>query len=74
MNRGVDLARLQGLCPEAPWERIEALMVRLTDEGLAARDGTHVRLEARGRLLADAIGTEVMVAFDRPAAARAVPA
>jgi len=74
MNRGVDLTRLQGLCPEAPWERIEALMVRLTDEGLAARDGTHVCLEARGRLLADAIGTEVMVAFDRPATARAVPA
>jgi len=27
-----------------------------------------VRLEHRGRLLADAIGSEIMVAFDAPAA------
>jgi len=34
--------------------------------------GPVVRLEPRGRLLADSIGSEIMVAFDRPAAVRAV--
>jgi oxygen-independent coproporphyrinogen-3 oxidase len=47
---------------------VEALIDRLAAEGLAARDGSQVRLEARGRLLADSVGSEVMVAFGQPAA------
>jgi oxygen-independent coproporphyrinogen-3 oxidase len=74
MNAGVDLALLRDRCLGAPWERVEALLSRLAGEGLAAREGTRVRLEPRGRLLADAIGSEIMVAFDGPVAAGAVPA
>jgi oxygen-independent coproporphyrinogen-3 oxidase len=72
MNCGVDVSRLRERCPDAPWDRVEGLLGRLADEGLAARDGPVVRLEPRGRLLADSIGSEIMVAFDRPAARRAV--
>jgi len=72
MNAGVDMALLQARCPGAPWARVDALMDRLADEGLAVRDGARVRLEPRGRLLADSIGSEIMLAFDRAAAAQAV--
>ncbi len=72
MNGGVDLAPLVVRCPEAPWGRVEALVERLADEGLAAREGTRVRLEPKGRLLADAVGSEVMVAFEGPLAVPAV--
>jgi putative oxygen-independent coproporphyrinogen III oxidase len=69
MNEGVDLGRLQGRCPDAPWERVTALIARLADEGLAVRDGSRVRLEPRGRLLADSIGSEIMLAFGPPTVA-----
>jgi oxygen-independent coproporphyrinogen-3 oxidase len=72
MNCGVDVSRLRERCPEAPWDRVEDLLGRLEGDGLAARDGPVVRLEPRGRLLADSIGSEIMVAFDRPAAVRPV--
>ena len=65
MNAGVDLAALRARSPEAPWERVEGLVGRMIDEGLAAREGTRVRLLGKGRLLADAIGSEIMVAMDR---------
>jgi oxygen-independent coproporphyrinogen-3 oxidase len=71
MNAGVDLAPLRRRSPGAPWDRVEALLARLAGEGLAAREGSQVRLESKGRLLADAIGSEIMVAFDRPAAVAA---
>ncbi len=71
MNEGVDITTLRSRCPEAPWERVEALVERLTEEGLASRQGTRVRLERRGRLLADAVGTEVMSAFRAPEGAAA---
>jgi oxygen-independent coproporphyrinogen-3 oxidase len=71
MNAGVELAPLRRRSPDAPWDRVEALLARLADEGLAAREGSLVRLESKGRLLADAIASEIMVAFDRPAAVAA---
>ena len=71
MNSGVDLPRLHARCPEAPWARLEALIDRLVDEGLAVRRGAFLQLEPRGRLLADSIGSEIMVAFDH---SPAVPA
>ncbi|HMD60040.1 MAG TPA: coproporphyrinogen III oxidase, partial [Opitutaceae bacterium] len=71
MNSGVDVLRLRARCPGAPWGRVEALIDRLGAEGLASREEGRVRLERRGRLVADSIGSEIMVAFD---AAPAVPA
>ena len=69
MNQGVDLGRLRTRCPDAPWGRVGALIDRLAAEGLVALDGPWVRLEPRGRLLADSVGSEIMVAFAPPAAA-----
>jgi oxygen-independent coproporphyrinogen-3 oxidase len=64
MNEGVDLADLKDRCPEAPWGRIEALADRLAEEGLAERDGAgRVELTLRGRLLADAVGGQVLNAM-----------
>ena len=63
MNAGVDLAAWRARAPEAPWAAVEALAERLDGDGLAVRDGAVVRLTDRGRLLADAIGAEVMEAF-----------
>jgi oxygen-independent coproporphyrinogen III oxidase len=71
MNCGVDVARLRERSPCASWERVEALLDRLADEGLAILEGPIVRLSPRGRLLADSIGSEIMVAFDGPVAAQA---
>ena len=68
MNAGVDIRRLRARCPGAHWDRVEQLVDRLAAEGLVARDGSRVRLEHRGRLLADSIGSEIMVAFDQSAA------
>jgi oxygen-independent coproporphyrinogen-3 oxidase len=68
MNAGVDLRLLWSRCPGAPREKVEALIDRLAAEGLASRDGPRVRLERRGRLLADSIGSEIMLAFDPLAA------
>ncbi len=69
MNAGVDLGRLRARCPGAPWDRVGALIDRLAAEGLAVLEGGRVRLEPRGRLLADSVGSEIMVAFGQPAAA-----
>jgi oxygen-independent coproporphyrinogen-3 oxidase len=66
MNEGVDLARVTARCPDAPWDRVGAFLDRLTEEGLALREENRVRLTAKGRLLADQVGSEVMAAFDRP--------
>jgi oxygen-independent coproporphyrinogen-3 oxidase len=74
MNDGVDLGPLKEQSPDAPWDQVEALVQRLREEGLAAIDATTVRLEPRGRLLADAIGSEIMAAFDRVAHPPASPA
>ena len=66
MNEGVDLALLKRRAPEAPWVSVETLIERLKEEGLAAADGSRIRLSDRGRLLADSVGSEVMAAFDPP--------
>ncbi|MDB6094432.1 MAG: oxygen-independent coproporphyrinogen oxidase [Verrucomicrobia bacterium] len=64
MNAGVDLKPWRERCPEAPWTTVLELIDRLTDNALAIRAGTHVRLTDRGRLLADSVGAEIMEAFD----------
>ena len=61
MNEGVNLPRLRARFPEAPWGGIEALADRLAAEGLAMGDGRgNLRLTLRGRLVADAIGVEII--------------
>jgi oxygen-independent coproporphyrinogen-3 oxidase len=68
MNEGVDLGLLRARSPDAPWDRVDALIDRLAEEGLASVDGLRVRLVPKGRLLADTVGSEIMAAFDtRPA-------
>ena len=71
MNKGVDLAVLEGRCPDAPWERIHALVARLCESDLAELNETRLRLRTKGRLLADSIGSEIMVAFSPVAPASA---
>jgi oxygen-independent coproporphyrinogen III oxidase len=65
MNEGVDLERLWRRCPEAPREKVEALVDRMAADGLAVREGPRVRLGPRGRLLADSVALELSLAFDR---------
>lgn len=67
MNEGVALSPWRDRAPDAPWLEIEALLARLTDDGLAELTGDGVRLSKRGRLLADAVGLEIMSAFQEPA-------
>jgi oxygen-independent coproporphyrinogen III oxidase len=63
MNAGVDLAVLRERFPEAPWTAVETEAVRLVEHGMAERSGAILRLTPRGRLMADAVGAELMNAF-----------
>jgi oxygen-independent coproporphyrinogen-3 oxidase len=68
MNEGVDLPGLHARFSEAPWENVSGLAGRLTEEGLATMDGGgRLRLTLRGRLLADAVGAQIMEAMAEPA-------
>ncbi|HEU5079821.1 MAG TPA: radical SAM family heme chaperone HemW [Opitutaceae bacterium] len=63
MNEGVNLAALRDRSPAAPWAQIDQFLARLVAEELAVRDGSRLALTLRGRLIADAIGSELMSAF-----------
>jgi oxygen-independent coproporphyrinogen-3 oxidase len=64
MNEGVDLPGLRTRFPEARWENVSGLAGRLVEEGLANMDaGGRLQLTLRGRLLADAMGTQIMEAM-----------
>jgi oxygen-independent coproporphyrinogen-3 oxidase len=60
MNEGVDLAAAGERWPGAHWAGFGALLERLTQEELAVRQGDWIRLTPRGRLLADAVGAELI--------------
>jgi oxygen-independent coproporphyrinogen-3 oxidase len=60
MNEGVDLAGLRARFPAAPWPGFEEKLERMVRDGIAERDGDRVRLTGRGRLLADAVGEEMI--------------
>jgi len=60
MNAGVDVAAWRERCPTAPWGEIEERLGRLAADGLVLYDGRRVVLTHRGRLLADAVGAELM--------------
>ena len=67
MNEGVDLPGLHARFSEALWENVSGLAGRLTEEGLATMDGGgRLRLTLRGRLLADAVGAQIMEAMAEP--------
>ena len=68
MNAGVDLAGLRARFPSAPWDAVGAEIARLADAGVAELPDGHLRLTPRGRLIADAVGAELMQAFSGAAA------
>jgi oxygen-independent coproporphyrinogen-3 oxidase len=69
MNEGVNLAALRVRWPYAPWATAQALADRLAVEGLAERRGDSLRLTPRGRLLADAVGAEILEKLSGPVSA-----
>lgn len=68
MNDGVSLPRLQRRFAPAPWTRLHDLLPKFLLAGLmtATLEG-RIRLTDRGRLLADAVGAEILEAFETPA-------
>jgi oxygen-independent coproporphyrinogen-3 oxidase len=68
MNAGVDLGELKARFPGAPWPAVGEKLARLCGDGIAERDGTRVRLTRRGRLLADAVGEEMIAWQGAPTA------
>lgn len=64
MNEGVNLAALRVRFPQAPWRAVDEFAARLVAEDLAGLTNGQLALTLRGRLVADAIGTEVMTAMD----------
>jgi oxygen-independent coproporphyrinogen-3 oxidase len=64
MNAGVDLAAWRTRAPDAPWSVVEDTLATLAAGELLVREGDVVRLTTRGRLIADAVGMEIMAAFE----------
>ena len=64
MNAGVDVASWRARAPTAPWPAIDDTLASLAASELLVRDGDLVRLTERGRLVADAVGAEIMGAFE----------
>jgi oxygen-independent coproporphyrinogen-3 oxidase len=63
MNGGVDcevLGNRFGAATGFPWDAVRDLLARMDREGLAESVGTRWRLTGRGRLLADAVGSEIL--------------
>lgn len=68
MNAGVSLPRLQKRFPTPQWKGVEELWPRLLVEGLlVATPEGRISLTVRGRLVADAIGAEILEAFENAA-------
>lgn len=65
MNEGVSLPQLQRRWPQAPWTALFDLLPRFLFSGLVlATPEGRIRLTPRGRLLADAIGGEILAVFE----------
>ena len=68
MNAGVSVPELQRRFPTPHWAQALNLFPRLLIEGLAvASPSGQLSLTPRGRLLADAVGAEILEAFAAPA-------
>lgn len=63
MNAGVNLAELRGRFPSAPWDAVDREVARLVEAGVAEEGNGQLRLTPRGRMIADAVGAELMDAF-----------
>jgi oxygen-independent coproporphyrinogen-3 oxidase len=70
MNEGVDLGEWRRRAPELPWAEVEEVLSGLVAADRLRREGEVIRLTDRGRLVADAVGAEIMAAC----AAEVVPA
>jgi|UniRef100_UPI00404B1B28 oxygen-independent coproporphyrinogen III oxidase len=66
MNAGVAVAHWRQRAPSAPWAAVDARINDLLGDGLAVFSGENLILTSRGRLLADAVGLEMMEAFEEP--------
>jgi oxygen-independent coproporphyrinogen-3 oxidase len=65
MNEGVSLPRLRRRFPQVAWTGLEDLLPRLLfDHLLDASPEGRISLTPHGRLLADAVGVEIMEAFE----------
>src|SRR5688572_13726326 len=65
VNEGVSLPRLRRRFPQAHWAGLEDLLPRLLfDRLLEATPEGRIHLTPPGRLLADAVGAEIMEAFE----------
>ncbi len=64
LNEGVDLAALKLRYTEAPWAVVDELCARMVEGGLAKLDAGRIRLTVKGRLIADSVGSEVMLAMN----------
>lgn len=64
LNAGVNLARWHERAPGAPWSAVDDVLATLAASELLVRAGDRVRLTDRGRLVADAVGAEIMAAFE----------
>ena len=68
MNEGVSLPELQHRHPTAAWPAFLDFLPRLLLEGfVTASPEGRLQLTARGRLVADAVGSEILEAFPTPA-------
>jgi oxygen-independent coproporphyrinogen-3 oxidase len=68
INDGVDLQWWRARVPDLPWETVEETLRGLEAAGRLNMAGGVVRLTSAGRLIADAIGAEIMAAFAAEAA------
>lgn len=72
MNEGVSLPEAQRRFPTPQWAALHDLLPKLLLEGLIADSPEgRIRLTPRGRLLADAVGAEILEAFEAAAKAGA---
>jgi oxygen-independent coproporphyrinogen-3 oxidase len=68
MNAGVSLPRLRRRFPSVTWSGLHDVLPKFLFAGLlAATPEGRISLTDRGRLIADAIGAEILEAFDTPA-------
>lgn len=70
MNAGVDVASWRARAPAAAWAAVDEALGVLADNGWLVREDSRIRLTDEGRLVADAVGAEIMAAFESPARVR----
>ncbi len=60
MNEGADLAPWRVRASQAQWALVDEKLTQLAQEGLVHQEGSRVRLTGRGRMVADAVGSEFL--------------